>query len=125
MGKAIFDDETAVLQAGSNDNGTEMLYSLWKVSSEGPHQERWRQPIPDRLSRDAGEYYALIKGLRMAIDRGHSMAIVSTNSPPVVDQLQDGEQPSVELKPLYEMACKLIRQFEEVEIHPYAMDLRR
>jgi len=121
----LHDDATVSLDAGSRNSGTEMFYQLVDLSFEKFIRGRWNQPIPEELELSEGEYYALIKGLQMAREQGYSEVWVATNSPPILDQLMYGERPSVELKPFYEKAVRLIEQFDGVEVSGYAVDMRK
>lgn len=120
---APLDDETAVLEMGSRASGTEMFYWLPELAPDRDNGASWSQSIPGEMELVEAEYYALIKGLRVAIERDYSMVDVTTNSPSIVDQLRDGESPSNEVLPFYETAIRLVDQFDAVGISAYAVDM--
>jgi hypothetical protein len=114
---------TVMLETGSRASGTEMFYWLPDLASDRDDRMSWSQSIPGGIDLVEGEYYALIKGLRVAIDLGYSMVEVTTNSPPIIDQLRYGECLSDELLPFYETAAQLVGQFDAVRISAYAVDM--
>jgi hypothetical protein len=122
-GMAPLDDETAVLEMGSRASGTEMFYWLPELAPNRGDGASWSQSIPGEMGLTEAEYYALIKGLGVAIEREYSMVDVATNSPSIVDQLRDGESPSNEVSPFYETAVRLVDQFDAVRISAYAVDM--
>lgn len=124
VGMAVLDEDTAVLETGSRDSGTTMFYWHIVPSSEELNKNWWSQPIPKDLELAEAEYCALVKGLRVAIENGYSMACISTNSPPVLNQLGEGEPPTAELIPFYKKAVELLNQFDAVRMMEYGVETR-
>jgi hypothetical protein len=124
----LYDEDTVWLELGSKDSGATMFYWLNYSSINGTDMERWSQrwsqPIPDSLELAEGEYYALVKGLRAALEAGYSIIEMPTNSPPILNQIHGDENPPPELEPFYAEAIQLKEQFDTVRIGAYGVDMR-
>jgi hypothetical protein len=124
LSEAVFGDEIALIELGSDTSEAILFYRVVNTSWNHSVAYPWKEPIPDAMTRPEAEFHALIEGLR-AVKGDYSRVIVFTNSEPILNQVQRQHPTPEELQPLHDRATRLVENFEWAVAIPYRVQLTR